>query len=241
VLLDTWHPVTHDFGIIQAPVDKAMEALVNWHGSIGIAYARRTANSFEEALGALAPLSAENRRSALVPTAAGWTAYFQSGISGSDPFPAMSFLAQKMGVLAMRVCATHSSAKWPAVIWEVYAPPSLGGNETNGLRRAISAANDGGRWNFYSSGTPFEFEDLAAYARPKKRDRFTKALLEQYLANFGLFVFEQSFYTASLSTPAVVLEKTRRWTHPAEEFSLDEVIDGLPWKRPDTAPGARNP
>jgi hypothetical protein len=36
-----------------------------------------------------------------------------SGIQGSDPFPAMSYLAKRMGVLAMRVCCTPDRAEYP--------------------------------------------------------------------------------------------------------------------------------
>src|SRR5436305_11629065 len=90
-------------------------------------------------------------RRLFVDTRSDWVAGFQNGIQGSDPFPAMSYLATRMEVLAMRVCATADLAKYPSVIWEVYAPESLGGKAPLGYRRCICAANDGGRWVFDES------------------------------------------------------------------------------------------
>lgn len=150
-------------------------------------------------------------------------------ISGSDPFPVMSYLARKLNVIAMRICTTHSTALYPAVIWEVYGSTDMNA-DTPGYLRSISVAKNNG-WEFFSSGTPFEFENINLYSLPKKRDRLTKAHLDQYLKNFGLSVFEQSFYTVSKNTPALVLEKIKRWTELPKEFTLSEVVAGLHWKK----------
>ena len=37
--------------------------------------------------------------------------------------------------------------------------------------------------------------------------------------------------TRSFERPAVVLEDVARWPRPAPEFTLDQVLAGLPWKR----------
>jgi hypothetical protein len=64
----------------------------------------------------------------------------------------MSYLAKRMGLLPMRVCRSPERAIYPATMWEVYAPGSLGGCPPLGYRRSVAAANDGGRWMFEESG-----------------------------------------------------------------------------------------
>ena len=177
---------------------------------------------------ALPPLSASKRRRLFVETKSPWTACFQSGIDGSDPTPAMSVLAQQIGVIAMRVCSTHNKAKWPAAIWEVYAPPSLGGDPTSGYRRSVCAANDGGRWVFHQSGLPYPFEDISAYKAARKKDRFTHQLLERYLLEFGLTPFDDNFYVVNTKQPGIVLERPP-WKNEPRAFTLADAVAGKPW------------
>lgn len=230
LLFDRWHPVTHDFGLIEAPVAAVHAALTGWHAGIGIDYSARALTTLQAAFAGLPPLSAEKRRTLLLPTAAGWTAFLQSGIDGSDPEPPMQVLAQRMAVRSMRVCATPPSARWSACIWGVYAPPSLGG-DAHGLRRSIAAANDGGRWVFHSEGELFDFEDPDTYRAPKKKERLDKDLLARYLANFGLAPFSDAFYPVTAQAPAVLLERKSRWEPGPPEFTLEQVVAGAPWAR----------
>src|SRR5262245_43875865 len=219
MMIEYWHPVTSDKGMINAPVDELACELVAWHESINHLYLRQTiVSSLEAAFEALPPLSAEKRRRLFVATLSGWTACFQSGIQGSDPFPTMSVLAERLAVLAMRICSTAAEAVWPATIWEVYAPVNLGGEPPLQCRRSICAANDGGRWVFEQSGQPFSFEKLESYERPRKRDRFTPDLLQKYLAEFGLTPFSDDFYDVSPDKPAILLECTSRWENGPPEF-----------------------
>ena len=39
-LLEKWHPVTHDFGLIQTPLKRVISELEDWHGSFGTKYVR---------------------------------------------------------------------------------------------------------------------------------------------------------------------------------------------------------
>jgi hypothetical protein len=231
VLIESWHPVTKDLGLLKAPVAKVVTAFTKWHADLKIYYSKRESHSLEAALTRLAPLSVEKRRVLFLSTTSHWTAFLQSGIDGSDPFPVVSQLSGKLGVLAMRVCATPERAKWPAVIWEVYAPPALGGQPPNHYRRSVAAANDGGRWVFSQSGAPYPFEDLSAYRHPKTRDRFTREMLEGYLLQFQLRPFTDDFYVVSSSRPAVMLERVSRWEDAPPEFTLEEVISEEPWRR----------
>ena len=237
MIVESWHPVTHDFGLLRAPLEAVVSGLLNWHDSIGTHY-QQTAitNGLESAFRALLPLSHAMPRRLFVRTKSDWTACFQNGIQGSDPFPAMSFLARELGVLGMRVCSTPEGALWPANIWEVYAPPPLGGVLPLGYRRSIAAANDGGRWVFDELGEPFDFEKLELYKAKKKRDRFTRAVLEECLGHFGIQPFNDSFFVVDEAHSAILLNRTLpAVTQP--EYTLEQVLAGMPWQhKPNVSP-----
>ncbi|HWA77575.1 MAG TPA: hypothetical protein VG937_34800 [Polyangiaceae bacterium] len=229
--LDAWYPATSDFGLIEAPTTNVVAAFLEWQAAIGRAPIESTRTSLESTFTALAPLSAELRRAAFVPTKSAWTAYFASGLLGSDPFPVMSHLAQHLQVRAMRVCSTTERAHWPATIWEVYAPESLGGSLPLGYLRSVACANDGGRWTFETSGQPFPFERLERYTAKRKKDCFDRQLLIDYLQRLGLRPFDADFFTVSTRTPSSLVENRQRWASPPKEFSFDEVQRGVPWAK----------
>ena len=231
MIIEKWYPVTHDLGAINSPLDQAVEGLRSWHRELDIDYERREiVTSLQGAFETLLPLSISKMRRLFVATNSDWTMCFQNGISGSDPFPAMSMLAQRLKVLAMRVCSTWPNMLHPANIWEVYAPPELGGDQPLGYRRSIACANDGGHWIFETNGEPFPFEKLEVYNARLKRDRFSRELLNKYLDYFNLHPFDDSFYRVNEDKPAVLLQRlTRTWD--AAEYSLEEVVAGKPWER----------
>lgn len=72
--------------------------------------------------------------------------------------------------------------------------------------RSISLVNDGGRWVFTTQGTPLPFEDLDAYEAPRKADRFTHAMLEQYLGALDLHPFQDDFYIVDKQHPSIGIE-----------------------------------
>jgi hypothetical protein len=137
-VLKSWHLVTHDFGLIEASLSDVLSAFTAWHRSIGIEYVPKVINSsLSEAFESLLPVANSKMRRLFVPSCSTWVACFQNGIQGSNPFPAVPYLAQQMGVPAMRVC--WSDAKYQATIRSVYSRGS-----PFGLRRSIAVANDGG-------------------------------------------------------------------------------------------------
>jgi hypothetical protein len=60
--------------------------------------------------------------------------------------------------------------------------------------RSISATATDGRWRWYESGLPFEFEQIARYAASRKRDRFDRDLLMDYLDALGIPVRDEAAY-----------------------------------------------
>lgn len=230
-LVEKWHPVTSDFGLIRAPLQRVVSEYENWRGSDGTTHVRaETASSLADALESLLPLAMSKMRRLFVPTRSDWVAFFQNGIQGSDPFPAMSYLATQMGVLAMRVCCTPESAKYPATIWEVYAPESLGGCPPLGYRRSIAAANDGGRWVFSESGERYPFEHIERYTERRKQDRFSPEMLRNYLRHFGIELFTDEFLHLDAGSPAVRLQQITNVQH-TPEYTLEQVVAGVPWQR----------
>jgi hypothetical protein len=233
-LLAKWNPVAHDFGLIRAPLDRVLAELQSWHSSLGIEYSRtEITSSLGDAFDSLLPLANSKMRRLFVATRSDWIGCFQNGIQGSDPFPAMSYLATRMGVLAMRVCSTADTAKYPAVIWEVYAPESLGGKPPLGYRRSIAAMKDGGRWTFEESGERFPFEQVGRYEERRKRDRFTREMLRDYSREFGIELFSDEFFRVDAASLAVRLQqRTKVWHTP--KFTLEQVVAGVPWQREKT-------
>lgn len=230
-LLTKWSPVTSDFGLIRAPLERVLAELQSWHTSIGIVYSRTNiTSSLDDAFESLLPLAESKMRRLFVATHSDWVACFQNGIQGSDPFPAMSYLAKRVEALTMRVCCTTDTAKHPSVIWEVYAPESLGGKPPLGYRRSIAASNDGGRWVFEESGERFPFEQVARYAERLKRDRFTSEMLRDYLKEFGVRLFADEFLRVDSAAPAVRLQRTTKIWH-TPEFTLEQVVAGAPWQK----------
>lgn len=230
-ILAKWDPVTHDFGLIRAPLDQVLGEFKKWHQSIGLEFSRfEITSNLDDAFGSLLPHSASRLKSLFVATHSDWVAYFQNGIQGSDPSPKMSYLAAKMEVLSMRVCCTANSAVYPAVIWEVFAPQSLGGEPPLNCRRSICAANDSGRWVFEEFGEYYPFEQTERYIEKRKRDRFTCDMIRDYLREFGVELFSDDFLRVDAASPAVRLQRTSKlWAAP--EFTLEEVVGGAPWRR----------
>jgi hypothetical protein len=228
---EQWNPVTTDFGLIEAPVEVSCSEFVRWQKSLCTKPTSAQIFPVSAGLLALAPLSVELRRSLFVPTRSRWTAFFQSGILGSDPSPPMGVLAERLKVHTMRVCSTEPGAMWPATIWEVFAPPELGGKGPLLCRRMIAAANDGGSWTFAQSGEPFGFENPFAYQARRKRERFTREIMARYLREFDARVFDEAFYVGTQSQPTILVQKERRWSSPPMEYSYEDVRAGKPWRR----------
>lgn len=174
----TWVPATCDFGLVKADVFGSVRAyrlMLEEHGSR--LEEQIHAGPLETLLDVLPHLTMGMRKAPFIPGPAGWTGFFREGLLGSDPFMPMWHLARRMETLAMRVCCS-TSRPCPGTIRKVYAPPSLGGDDSS-RRRSIAASNDGGRWVFEESGERYPFENAARCAGKIKRTRFTGEMLEQ--------------------------------------------------------------
>lgn len=214
-MIEKWGPVSDDFTLVNAPVRETLAAYETWVRRLGQASSAREIANIDKAFAALAPLSSAMTRKLLVSAGPQWTAFFQNGLQGSDPTAGGNQLSKELGVIGMRVCATPDDNLYPAVMWEVWAPQRLGGNEW-GYRRSIAVSSDGGKWVFEESGEPYAFEEPERYAASRKRERFTKEMLRRYLAALAVDPFAEGALQADAAIPAVLIETALRAAAPRE-------------------------
>jgi hypothetical protein len=155
--------------------------------------------SLEAVLKCLTPLADVGvDRYLLVPIAEDWTAALNNAKLGTDLGMIPSLAARKLDCLAIRATAIPDGREsFGATILEVYEPTA---EPPLRCRRTISAANDGGRWQFDQFGRPFRFEDTTAYARKRIRDRFPKELLYKYLGHLEVPPITTSLFVARAAT-----------------------------------------
>jgi len=111
-----------------------------------------------------------------------WTVYFDNSGGGTEAVTVMPVLSGRLGVDAVRVGLSEEMRDSSTGQILCY---SLGTE-----RRAVFAANDGGKWKFDSIGDPFPFEDLQRYGAETVRDRFTRDMLLLYLGELGISLDE---------------------------------------------------
>lgn len=227
-IFEKWFPVTHDFGLIEAPVDDVSRMFQSWwEDSDRRTTVETVSGSLDEQFHALLPLCVNLNRSLVLPTTSNWTAFFRNGIMGSGPSSTMPVLTKQLGVRSMRLCRTSKLQKYAAVIWEVYEPNDLPGQRVH-ASRSIAAANDGGSWVFETSGEPYPFERTERYSLPRKRDRFTRELLAEYASHLGVPAIGDSLFDfdSPLEGRLISLAKLDRF----ESYTLEEVVARVPWK-----------
>ena len=71
-------------------------------------------------------------------------------------------------------------------------------------------------------GKPFDFEDLDAYKKHNKSDRFTFEMMKKYLAELGLYPFREDFYLPN-SAKLIVREGWPKESHLLYFSTLEEV------------------
>ncbi len=209
---------TSTIGLIAADLETTVQIYLSWQNEIFAKSGRycwreeRVSSPPRETLESLLPLTAPlDTRVAFVSTSSKWTAFFDNGILGTDAASPMPVMAERLKCETMRVTSVeHTYKKKPnatgtgrygIVALEVYV-----GNCP--ARRSVYAANDGGRWVFGERGDPYQFENLEAYTRKRKRDRFTREMLVDYIAHFDAYPFDENWY----QNDAFLLKKCNRKT-----------------------------
>jgi hypothetical protein len=176
-------PTSERVGLVHADLDAAIEV----HRSVGSwGVLPITVTSFDELFAAL-PLTNHGGigRAVFVPLGSEWLCYFNNWVGGTDAGWVCPVIAHRLHRRTIRVVlAERGSPYWPACIFETHNGDA--GGPMRKWERMVGVMNDGGRWIFDLDGEPFPFEELDAYQRAKKRDRFTPEMLFRYLDALGV-------------------------------------------------------
>jgi len=228
-------PVIFRIGFLEMDCRTVADFFAEWERGIqksrGVGVERREiSGSLEQVLRALAPLtSMERRRYIFVPTGGSWTAFFDNGHQGSDPESVISHMAMHLGCRGVKVVAipdtrdgehTDARGRFGTIELQVYGP-----EKTHFLNymRTIQLSNQGDRWVFTETGTPFPFEDANQYKVRRVRERFSFELLNRYANALGLQPFDESFYLPSPHSSAVLFEKIGPANPRMEEYSFEDA------------------
>lgn len=198
------------FGVIKSPCKLVAEDFLRWQREIlkpwGFEIDAEGVEILGDALNSLNPRTSPIVTKYLFwPFDESWTLYFDNGVNGTDAGPPAA-LAGRLNVDSMRVVMdeeiveprTNQIVNYRATILEYYC----GRQE----RRHIFVANDGGTWKFGQSGEPFWFEQTTAYKARSVKDRFTNAMLLNYLERLGVDLREEA--TAGMNHgPGYLLKK----------------------------------
>lgn len=230
LLDDRWAPVTSEEGFLESRAEHAAHAFATWQRELmeprGITVELQpVSGTLEEALSHLLPLNAERQRYLFMPTRSAWTAYFDNGWAGTDAMSAMGYMARRLGCRSLRVAAVPHTLKKDKGRYGIIAlgmyGPQLNAWHNNSIR-AVTAANDGGRWVFDQFGEPFPFERVDQYQARRVRDRFTFDMLKDYLRHLGLSPFEEDFYLPQ-GASAWLVQKTGMVTPNQREYTLEQA------------------
>jgi len=196
-----WMPFTVKIGFLEAKLHDVAQKFRSWREehfhTVGCSWLDGT---IAEMLPQMAPLTIPPRRALLIETRSDWTAYFDNGAQGPDPFGPIGHLAEVMccrGLIATNAPHTlHSDSgrkmgSYGAVQFELFGP---GTDNELGYVRSVSVAFDGGNWRFDANGEMQSFEQPERYNERRVVDRFTPKMLEEYCSALGIGMFDSEFY-----------------------------------------------
>jgi hypothetical protein len=223
LLNDRLNPITRSYGFIEKETNDLVNCFMSWHREINERLSRSKRSEFkvskldgslEQVLLNLLPLCAGGEdRYLFIPTKSRWTAYFANGLRGTDP-TAIRYLAKRCDCRTIWIVATpfimkkeESRGFEGALILELFGPEDTGTMSRN-LLRSIRLEKDIGKWSFTEDGTPLSFERLDKYELRYKKDRFTLDMMNEYLLEFGIIVFQEEFYLPSGTKATLIREKT---------------------------------
>lgn len=247
LLDDRLAPITREIGFVDAGWQTVVETFLTWtrpifaRGGIDLKVSE-VRGDLATLLQLLPPLTAgELTRHLLVPTTSPWTALFNNGLGGSDVSSEVVSLSGFLRCRALRALAVSNTirdserrGRYGAVGLELYGPEvdvlrlqrqSPDGEEivltTGTLARAIVAMNDGGRWRYALEGEPLPFEQPEHYTARRIKDRFTLAMLRDYLAALGIRAFNADFYAPDRVATLIELVGTERYV--VRTLTLEEA------------------
>lgn len=112
---------------------------------------------------------------------------FMPRVSSGDYF-VVEYACRRFGFAGAAVRSTSQDVEWPINEFIVY--------ESNELRRCVRAMKDSPRWEFYTQGAPLPFENEAAYAARRVRDRIQRESLLGYVESWGAPLGNPGFWSS---------------------------------------------
>jgi hypothetical protein len=141
-------------------------------------------STYPACLGALEPLESPWTKHLLIEVG-DWTMHLSNSLLGGDPSapgPALSTALERRVVIAGH-SQRHGPGHEGTALW-VLGPE---GEPPLHYVRTVQVDCADGRWSWHESGAPLHFENVDRYSARRKRDRFDRALLIDYLAAYQLF------------------------------------------------------
>lgn len=115
----------------------------------------------------------------------GYTAYITKSLDGNAFAAYRGSRESTYEWVHIRLC-DHPELTFQGTQFRYYHGPQ---------RREIAVAMDESfRWQFVATGDPLPFEDLAAYQRRKRRDRFDRSMVFDYLRAIGYDCKAEEFW-----------------------------------------------
>ena len=192
-------PLTYSIGFLSAPPERVVRA-ARWLYFRWPDAWRRVAVldcGLEEALLQLQPLEGFLHPRVLVASTAlnGWSAVFNGRIHGLGGRGLSVRLSRALRVPGYFVAAAPPASDpehFPGFRQFYVLGPQTGRDHVRAVW--VDEEEDVGRWHFGTDGEVQPYEDVEAYRRRRRTDRFTEQMLVDYAAAVGLRPWEDSFY-----------------------------------------------
>lgn len=213
ILNNKFAPVTFKVGFLRADIQKVIHSFLKWqHGILRIVSQNPVVGDLEAKLAQLLPLDEDGETMLFTSTRSTWVAIFDNRPEGGLSTNAVAVISEALnceGVCVVDIPNTFSKSN-PAGergVWGAIALSTFGRQPDTGVwgvTRSISLRNDASGWKFSQMGKPLVFESVGSYEAKHTRDKFTHALLDQYLQSLEIYFEMDSFYHG-----AAVLTRSR--------------------------------
>jgi hypothetical protein len=146
-------------------------------------------------------------RHVFIPTKGVWTLFVENYGIGTDADGPMMMLSQLLRTEGLRVVMREERTNAETGRVVQYAATILVCYSMGSSRRSITCIDDGGRWVFETTGSPYHFEQLDAYQAKRVKDRFNKRLLLEYLRHLGVGDLGDELCVPGPGSPAYLVER----------------------------------
>ena len=225
LLADRMTPITNEIALVELPFDQAVEAFLEWQRPLWQRHAELTTRivhgDLEGILHALEPMhTVRNNRTALIPTSANWTAFFENLDRGPDLDSTMHSLTHRTGRQSLLMAITLREIN--GVPRQTTMLDSTKFHLRGPIERYLQAwINDSDRWTWDVAGDIQPFERPELYQARRIKDRLTIETMTEYAAALGLRPFDADFYAPDGF--GAIVELTG-WTCPqCKKVSLAQV------------------